>query len=464
MRRPSPLVPFLLILAGAAAGAKSPPPRVVLPAIEWENAPSGKFRVKSIARAEAVDRLSETRVTGEPLGDFRPERFLGQEVSFVLTNPPEAPRRLRGYLVSVTRESSFEDSTTVSLEVAPWLQGLTKSANLAVFQNRSVPEILESVFHRWPQALFVFNLHSPHPRRALVCQYRETDFNFVSRIMEEEGLFYFFREGPEGERLVVTDRIPSNPGETVRFKERSSGDAGLDRWVEKYEPASSGYALMDYGVDATTPVFAEATTAAEKESRMIRDVLDTRFTPSEAPDFVRLRLEENRAGRAVYSASGNQSSLAAGDRFRLIGHPDPRQNADYWVTEINTQWYLVEPPPEETADEESPPLDALPPVGMKLQTSLSAVPADTPFRPRRNTPKPLEQGIDVARVVEIDGARLQILFFWNTPALGGPATPLWVPSLLTNPPRPGDRVIVEFLAGDPDRPVVTALAPPSAGR
>jgi hypothetical protein len=78
-----------LALTTAAAGAKNPPPRVVLPALEWENAPSEKFLVKSISRIETVGRLSDTRVTGEPRGDFRPERFLGQEVSFLLSNPPE---------------------------------------------------------------------------------------------------------------------------------------------------------------------------------------------------------------------------------------------------------------------------------------------------------------------------------------------------------------------------------------
>lgn len=448
-----------LALTTAAAGAKNPPPRVVLPALEWENAPSEKFLVKSISRIETVGRLSDTRVTGEPRGDFRPERFLGQEVSFLLSNPPEAPRRLHGTLVSVTRESSAEDAPMVLLEVAPWLQELTKSANLAVFQDRSVPEILESVFRRWPRSLFVFDLHSSHPRRTLVCQYRETDFNFVSRLMEEEGMFYYFRDVPEGQRMIITDRNSPDPVGTVRFKERSSGDAGLDRWVEKFETTPSGYTLMDYGVEAATPIVVSAATEPTGGPNVFRDALDTRFTLEEGPRFARLRLEENRAARAVYSASGNEPSLAAGDRFRLKGHPDPRQNADYWVTETNAQWYLVEPPPEETGDEEVPPLDALPPLGMKFQFSLSAIPADTPFRPRRHTPKPLQQGVDMAEVVAVEGTRVQILFFWNTPALGGTPHPLWVPSLLATPPRPGDRVIVEFLAGDPDRPLVTAPAP-----
>lgn len=468
MRRLSLRTPVFLTLAlaGAASAAKNPAPRVVLPSLEWENAPAGKFRVQAIGRIDAVSRLPELRVTGESLGDFRPERFVGQEVSFLLTNPPEAPRRLHGYLISVTRETNLEETPLVLLEAAPWLHLLTKSANEAVFQNQTVPEILQAVFHRWPQALFAFELRSPPPRRALVCQYRETDFNFVSRLMEEEGLFYFFRDAPEGQRMIITDRIPSDPGEAVIFKERASGDAGLDRWVEKFETVSSGYTLMDYGVDAASPVVAGATGEKEEKNdpRIVRDVLDTRLTPAQAAGYARLRLEENRAARAVVSASGNQTSLSAGDRFRLKSHPDPRQNTSYWVTETNDQWTLVEPPPEENNDEEAPPLDALPPVGLKSQMSLSAIPADTPFRPRRNTPKPLAQGIDVARVVALDGPRVQILFFWNDPVLGGPANPVWAPSLLTPPPRPGDRVIVEFVAGDPDRPVVTAVAPPPAER
>jgi type VI secretion system secreted protein VgrG len=164
------------------------------------------------------------------------EDILGQGISFGVNGPEGGePRHINGIVTSFTQLPGTFRLSRYRATVAPKIWVLTRKHNLRIFQDQDVPDILKKVLQGFDVA---WELHKSYPQREYCVQYRETDFNFISRLMEEEGIFYFFRHTASGHKLVIADDPVSHqdiPGDaTLIYDEVAGGtrdDLRITGWM-----------------------------------------------------------------------------------------------------------------------------------------------------------------------------------------------------------------------------------------
>lgn len=340
---------------------------------------------------------------------------------------------VHGYVSQIaTSTRNASDHYQYDIQIEPWLQAMARAAHFRVFHDRTAPEILEEMFRRYPTASYRMELTRDYPIHETMLQYRETDLNFVQRLMEHVGIYYAWEHSERGHVLVLRDsNAPAGlkPKVTVKASD-------IDR---NHKLAASIYTLNDF--DVRTPG-ADLTASARAKRDALIDVevedieVGTYRTPQEARWFSAIRLDELRAKTETITVPVTYSAnLEAGVLFD-VGDASGRKQT-YLVTES-----------ELTGRAES------------VTGRLAAIPVEREFRPSRQTPWPQVSGTLVATVLEppsnVDGVtRCKLEFPWPT---GGGAKPyLWGvvdPGLrLTK----GDYVSAVFMDGSAAQPVVTAI-------
>ena len=177
--------------------------------------------LESFTGEEAISRLFsfQLELWSENAG-IKFENVLGQGISFgVVGLEGGEPRHINGIVTSFTQLPGTFRLARYRATVAPKIWVLTRTQNLRIFQDKDVPDILKQVLQGFD---VTWELHKSYPKREYCVQYRETDFNFISRLMEEEGIFYFFRHTASGHKLVIADDavshqdIPGDPSPDLR--------------------------------------------------------------------------------------------------------------------------------------------------------------------------------------------------------------------------------------------------------
>lgn len=382
------------------------------------------FRFWSMRCSEELGRPFEIEVDASSAADEPDaDALLGQHLSLRWMLPRGGERVLDGCVTRLAFTGRQGGRTHYHIVLRPWLALLGQNARSRVFENASVPVILGQVFGAHPGALFENRLGRSYGVRERCVQYRETDFDFASRLMEEEGIYYFFEHAQGVHTLVLADgpeaHAPLLGYENLAFMADDAGE----------------------GQDAET----------------IRDwgyAHEIALGPATAP------------AQAGTDARG----LAAGRRFTLAGHPRADQNRDYLVTATRLR-----------IDRRA--RDGQDATRLRFDCSFGALALETGFRPRRLTPRPRIHGPQTAIVVGPAGAeiatdelgRVQVRFDWNADdAHGAENLSGWI--RVSQPwagpqfgmiaiPRIGDEVVVDFLDGNPDRPLIVgrvygAVRPP----
>jgi type VI secretion system secreted protein VgrG len=365
-------------------------------------------------------------------------------------------------------------------EVVPWFWFLTRTANCRIFQHMSVPDILKKVFSDRGFTDFEIDVQSAnHPAWDYCVQYRETEFNFCSRLMEQEGIFYFFRHEKSKHVMVITDKmskyLPCNPpainykgdtGETRTFDE-------LSGWDHQYEFRPGKWAQIDY--DMTKPTADMLTTASMPKTFDRESSYEVFDFPEQYPvedtiaenkaaygmTMTRQRQEEDAVPQDLVHAEGLLPAIAAGVRFSIKEHLYPEEKGkNYVVTALNHT--AIESSAYATGDTYGEQV---------YRNTFTCIPAEKPFRPARLTHKPFVQGTQTAIVVGPSGqeiftdefGRVKVQFHWdregkkneNSSCFIRVAQPWagkrWGAMFL---PRIGQEVVVSFLEGDPDRPLI----------
>jgi type VI secretion system secreted protein VgrG len=380
------------------------------------------------------------------------------------------------------------------MEVVPWLWLLTLKSNIRIFQDLSCPEILKKVFDGLkPSHSNLINYRDAttagYEKWDYCAQYRETDFNFVSRLMEQEGIFYFFEHQQGKHTLVFADANSAFQPCPGQSKFRFGPGAGIgDRedvvvHFQKQEEIRPGkYTLRDYHFELPSKTLEKSeptmTVQGNNSSLELYDFpgdYSHRFNkPAQrlgdveqvGEKLARHRMLEEEASRAIFNGNGRTRNFVPGFTFELQGH---RGGIDgkYVVTSIHHS--VKQTPSYLSGDVHDVP----------YSNNFVCTPYKATFHPRRITPKPVVQGPHTAIVTVKSGeeswldkyGRVRVQFFWDREGQKDENSSCWV--RVSQPwagntwgahfwPRAGQEVIVDFLEGDPDRPIITGCVYNSA--
>lgn len=407
-------------------------------------------------------------------------QIIGQSVTINLTQADNTTRPFNGIVSHFACTGKDGDMTCYELQVVPKLWTLTRYADCRIYHNKDVAEIVKAVLDE-RSINYQASLNGTYKKLEYCVQYRETDFNFISRLMEQFGIFYFFEHNDSDHTMILGDSTSVHspcPGhDRAGFNLATGGlDAGdvVNAWSIGQELRSGMHSLSDYNFTTSkTDLKASESTiysVAGNDSMEIFDYPGLHGTPSDGRAMAKLRMEEEEAAHKIAHGTGVCRAFVSGYTFDLEDHPLDAMNDNYLLTEI-----------QHVASVGGSYREAAPNVD-SYSNHFACIPSNVQFRPARLTPKPFVQGPQTAVVVGKsadqdtgddqqaggDGeeiwvdkwGRVLVMFPWDRKE----ATSCWVRVSqdwagkgwgMINIPRVGQEVIVSFLEGDPDRPIIT---------
>jgi type VI secretion system secreted protein VgrG len=344
-------------------------------------------------------------------------------------------------------------------EMVPALWMLGQRSDCRVFQNMGADKVIEEVLKDAGVANLQNKITGSLPKREYCVQYRETDLDFISRLMEEEGIYYYFKH-EKGKHHLVLAQTPSAyfDGEDKDLIYDAGGreDLVLDHWSHAYRVIPAKWVQADYSTDApAAAVLSNAPTRIKLKASKDLERFDYPggYTEKRRGDTLTgYRMEVDEAAHEVVTAAGTYRTLEVGGKFSVSEHEIKSEESDTWV--ITSM--------EHSASGE----------GVDYRASFTAIPAKTPFRSGGSAPKPVVHGMQVAMVTGPKGeivhtdeqGRVKVQFYWDREGQKDEKTSCWVRVAQATAgggwgsmfvPRVGHEVLVSFLEGDPDRPVVT---------
>ncbi|PBI85899.1 Phage-related baseplate assembly protein [Variovorax boronicumulans] len=426
---------------------------------------------RSMHGSEGLSQLFEFEVDLlSPNTSVDMKGLLGKPLALEIQTLSGTPRYLNGQITRFTmigREGGSSRYTVYRASVRPWLWYLTRTSDCKIFQNKSVVEILEDVLGEYGFA-FEKKLSASYRQWEYCVQYQETDFAFVSRLMEHEGIYYYFKHDKNQHTLVLADdmsaheTLPGYPkiGYLASDRATDPGREVIDQWEVTEEIRPGTYVVDDFDF---------------KKPRA--DLLNTRSQPrgndhgryemyewmggysdaGQGEHYARIRLEEAQAQAEVDTGHTNVRGMAPGYRFTMQNAPRNEDNREYLV--VSVMYSLRE--------------GGYASGGMPGEYSFhfGVQPTSFPFRARRITRVPSTQGPQTATVVGPPGediwidkyGRVKVQFRWDRYGQRNEDSSCWVRVSsawagsnfgAVNHPRAGQEVIVDFIAGCPDRPII----------
>ncbi|MFO0949495.1 MAG: type VI secretion system tip protein TssI/VgrG [Planctomycetota bacterium] len=357
-----------------------------------------------------------------------------------------------------------------SAEVVPWLWFLTRTADCRIFQKKKVPDIINAIFSDLGFTDFEFRLKGSYRQREYCVQYRETDFNFVSRLMEEEGIFYFFKHEDGKHTLVVADHKGAYewcPDREIEFEHAytpQTTTGRITRWEHEYEFHVGKWAHTDYNFETpSTNLMSNSNTITGLpgvDKFEIYDFPGTYEKKDEGTSLIKVRMEAEEVPYNVAMGNSHAKSMFPGGKFKLTNHYVPAENDKTYV--LTSVSHHANEPADFTARGARP---------TTYENQFTCIPEEVTYRPARITPKPTVQGSQTAVVVGPAGeeiytdsyGRVKVQFFWDREGKKDEKSSCWIRvsqnwagknwGIVFNP-RIGQEVIVDFLEGDPDRPII----------
>ena len=421
---------------------------------------------------EEMSRLFEYRLQLlSPKPDVNLDELLGKNVTIKLGLSDDETRYYNGYVTRFSAGGQYGRYYRYVGTVRPWLWFLTRTSDCRIFQEMTVPDILKSVFADHPAAEFKFELTASYRKRTYCVQYRETDFNFVSRLMESEGIGYYFRHTDGHDTLVLTDSTSKHTAPESCAKLSFVGPE------EQVKPELEHISAWDYSREIQPGVYVHDDYDLERPSVELKTskVLPRTYKPSDyevydypgeyleradGEQYASVRIDELGSQFELAHAITNARGLACGSLLTFEDHPRPDQNREYLVVGASHELAF--------GDYESLPETE----GTTYRCAFAAMPSSQQFRPKRETPKPFVQGPQTAVVVGPGGeeiftdkyGRVKVQFHWDRRGKKDDKSSCWI--RVSHPwagkgwgaistPRIGQEVIVDFLEGDPDQPIIT---------
>jgi type VI secretion system secreted protein VgrG len=436
-------------------------PNLIFSQATLDESVSGLFdyQIEAVSRLQSLD----------------PKTLLGKAITMVRSVDESAAPVLRYFSGYCTRLEQTGVATpgffSYRLAVRPWLWFLSRSSDSRIFQNMSIPDILKAVFAEEPRAKFDNRLQRTYEPWEYCVQYRETTLNFVTRLMEQEGIYYFFEHSDGAHKLVLCDSASVHKAidgtATIPFYRRDnviSGEQHINQWSFAQEIQPGKFSIDEY--DPSHPSVALfATRSSEKSDGVnetayeIYDYPGEYDTEAEGRAYANIRLDELQTRRLVFAGAGDVATMVPGRKFTLDKHKVTEQNSEYFITATRSRF--------SEGGQEAGGSSSL-----SISMQFYAIKASQQYRPPRVTPKPIISGVQTAFVTGPAGeeiytdkqGRVRVRFLWDRYDKDDAKTSCWIRTAMPWAsgqfgfmalPRIGDEVVVTFLEGDPDRPLIT---------
>jgi type VI secretion system secreted protein VgrG len=442
--------------------------------------------IETLDGAEGISRLFEFNVQLLATSDttIDPKAIIGSKVSVAIAlNDAPGSRWVNGIVASFEQSSGDVEFDIYHARIVPSLWQLTLSSNCRVFQNMTVMDIVKKVIGEY--GLSLSDQTSTSYKTLDYCtQYDESDFHFISRILEQNGIFYWFEHTEQDNKIVFGDGRTAYAdcplSSSVVYEPDGSGregayGSGVWEFSATAAMVSGKHATRDYDFRIYGPHDVPSKTSASPfgrngyehflypagEEGYVKETSKELSTPDFAALFLDSEVLASDAVSEVFQGTSNARSFCCGYTFTMDKHARSAWNRKYLLTEVIHQVTQV---PSYKADGMAG--------GSGYSNRFSAVSSDIVFKPALTAHKPRIYGPQTAMVVAPSGeemfidklGRVCVQFFWDRDRKPNTIDNTWV--RVAQPwagsgwgtffwPRLKDEVVVQFLNGDPDNPVVT---------
>jgi type VI secretion system secreted protein VgrG len=440
------------------------------------NTPLGKDKLLlyQFRAHEQLGRLFEYQAELMSEDDAIPlDTLLGQRVDVELDLVDGGQRYFNAFVSRFTQIGIVGDLFHYQAILHPWPWFLTLTKDCRIYQKQTVPEILLEIFSENGFSDYELHLTNDYRTREYSVQFNETDFDFISRLMEEEGIYYYFDHSADKHTLVLCDNYASHsplqgnpvlPFQPIPGIGGRRGKEVVHSWKISKAVKSGCYGHTDYDFEKPRAELLASTPLARNHSYANHEVSDypgNYVNIAEAEQFSRSRIEESQAKHEQIEGECDIRHLSSGGLFTLKDHPRADQNREYLISEVS---YSLQ------ADRYRAGKQSTENEGCHCE--FTCIPSNEVFRTRRVTPKPRVEGPQSAVVVGPAGeeihtdkyGRVKVQFHWDHYGKSHENSSCWVRATQTwagknlggiQIPRIGQEVLVEFLDGDLDRPIIT---------
>lgn len=407
-------------------------------------------------------------VSEEP--NLAPADVLGQALTITMEVGNEK-RHYNAFAVSFTRLGMSGRFYCYRVALRPWLWFLSRQSNCRIFQNESVPDIVKKVLKKHGFSDFKELLSDTYEPLVYLVQYRETDLHFMRRLLEHAGIYFYFEHTESTHTLILCDSLafhePTPLHESLPFlppdQHRQATMPTIERWEVRHDVATGAIGLTDF--DFTRPsldlgVREQDPGEHEHANYEFFDFPGDYQTTDSGHKFAKARVEELRTRSTHMDGYSSAGGLMVGRLFTMEQHPVEAYNKEYLVTSLRA---TLSSGQAETGGRS---------LADGYMSSFTAMYSDQQFRPARVTVKPVVHGSQTAVVAGKKGdeiwtdeyGRIKLRFHWDRFSSNNEESSCWVRVAQIwagsgfggiHIPRIGQEVVVDFLEGDPDRPLVT---------
>nr|WP_288500047.1 type VI secretion system tip protein VgrG [uncultured Pseudomonas sp.] len=427
--------------------------------------------MERLAGSESLGRLFHYELSlASENSSLKLNALLGKPMGLAVQLADGSDRYFHGIVARCSQTAHRGQFASYQVTLKPWLWLLSRTSDCRIFQSKTVPDIVKQVFRDLGFSDFEDALTRSYREWEYCVQYRETSFDFVSRLMEQEGIYYYFRHEQERHVLVLCDaygahgtapgygRVPFYPLDD-QMRERDH----IHDWHLAHEVQPGSLALNDYDFQRPSARLEVRSSIAREHSNAdypLYDYPGEYVQSKDGEQYARNRIEAIQAQYEQIRLKGNARGLGSGHLFSLTDYPRDDQNREYLI--VDAEYTITQDLYESGRGSES----------FQFDSSLTCIDASQVFRPLPQTVQPIVQGPQTAMVVGPKGeeiwtdqyGRVKVHFYWDRHDQSNENSSCWIRVSQNwagknwgsiQIPRIGQEVIVSFLEGDPDRPIIT---------
>lgn len=427
---------------------------------------------RSLSGSEAISALYEFKLQFlcEDIS-FDANSLIGSEIT--LTIDIESKQRYLSGLVTRIKRLGKETLTKryyiFEATIRPWLWLATQTNQYHIHQKKNIPQVIQETLEDYPFEL-EFRTVGSYREWGYCVQYDETDFEFVSRLMEHEGLYYWFEHELGQHKLVIADDSQSHQPvaayDSLKYYDRHAGqdheEAHFYQWQPRLSLSPNSYSAVDYNLNKpNVNLLVQKGSSQQHHHGVPLEIYQPMGDYTEVDDgehYAAINIEIFEAQRKKIHAVSNSPLLTLASLISLERHPDESQNQSYLITDVSYE--LAEASYATNKEQQA-----------KSVTQLTLIPSKVQYRQPKNTPIPYTYGPQTAVVMGPPGesiwtdefGRVKVKFHWDSAMIEDGDSSCWV--RVSSPwagggfggmqiPRVNEEVIVDFLGGHPDRPVI----------
>ena len=421
----------------------------------------GAFSLVSLEGEEGLSRLFRFRLeVVSSNASVAPADLVGKGITVSVASGQGGDRYFHGIVRRLALGAPLDEARSYIVELVPWLWFLTRTADCRIYQNQSTVQIVEQIFGDLGFTDYQSKLTGSYSPREYCVQYRETAFQFVSRLLEEEGIFYYFSHDDGKHTLILADDAsayapcPESSVVYVPIEPRVQPSDRIVGWQHAYEYRSGKFTLTDYNFEQpTNSLVSSAPTAVSLPQISSYEVFDypgIYLDTGRGSTLAGLRVGADETPYDAVWARSTYRTFTPGGTFTVTRHTDQAEvNQSFVITSI-----------EHRAG------------GQELYGNrFEAIPSSVVYRPEARTPRPMIRGTQTAVVVGSSGeevwpdkyGRIKVQFHWDRLGKNDENSSCWIRCAqawtgatwgVLFLPRIGQEVVVSFLEGNPDRPLI----------